>query len=271
MALYVCKSLSSENIIISDGSVRTLGNITSNSIITGNTISIADSANLGGITQISTQLLLSSTGNKVAIASDNLLFKNDNSAQLTAYTGHHKVDPIYLHGLMQNRTIIKQTISLQNPSVVWAQVGYSGRLIFINLGNLIKNEVIVGAFFWLNGSSTTCHIGLYPQVDNAPRVASTATNAAINVGLNYVNFSSPFTVPTTQIYYLGILVNGGSTLQMLSLNLNNFHNYLMPGIVTGRLAATTHLSDQSFASLPSSIQSIVFRPYLYSIFVGVYG
>jgi hypothetical protein len=253
------------------------GNINGQTISSTSTISATnvvkgtDGANEGTIDQISTELTLSGTGNKVALASGNrLVFKNDESTQLTAYTGRHKIDPADIHGFIQNKTIIKQTCSLQNPNLLFVGVGSGGNMLFYNLGTLRKGEVVKGLFFWVDvARASGSHFGLYTQ-KNPTMVASTASNIAISAGMNYIDFSSPYTIPTTQVYFLGTLVGGASGVNGLSLQFHNYYNYGFSAS-TGALTANTQYSNSLYSSLPSSLSGVAFTTSTANVFVGIYG
>jgi len=261
----VCKVFYVQNDTTVAGTIQTGGNITSTGTITGNTLSIADGLNLGTITQASTELTLSSTGNRVALAdANNLIFKNDSSIQRTAYTGRHKIDPADIHGFIQNRIIIKQTFSLQNPNLTLIAVG-GGNILFYNIGTLRKGQVIKGAFFW-SDSVTTCQVGLYTQT-SPTLVASTAVNASVVVGMNYINFSSQYTIPTTQVYFMGTIFSGG---QGLSLNPYSNFNYGFSAS-TGALTANIQYSSSAYASLPSSLTGVALNTSIYNVLIGIYG
>lgn len=272
-SLNICKVLYIDSDTTVAGTIRSIGNIISTGSINGNTISIADNSNLGTITQISSELILSSTGNIVSIESDNLIFKNDNSVQTIAYTGLESTKNIHHSNYILNKNIIRQTTTILNvPSTTTAIVAFNGRMILYNMGTLAKGEVITGAFIWIS-TNTTCVVGLYPQV-NPSLVISNITRISISAGINYVDFSSPYTIPTTQVYYLGTIIDGsGVTAPSTNNTVNHFHNYFigLPGnVVTGKLMYNTQRSDVSFSNLPSSIQNIIFRPYLYNVFCGIY-
>lgn len=262
----ICKIFFVQNdMTLSSGAVQTGGNITSTGTITGNTLSIADGLNLGTITQVSTELTLSSTGNRVALAdANNLIFKNDSSMQRTAYTGRHKIDPADIHSFIQNRIIIKQTFSVQNPNLTLVGVG-GGNILFYNLGTLRKGQVIRGAFFW-HDSVTTCHVGLYTQ-SNPTLVASTATNASTVSGMNYIDFSSQYTIPTTQVYFIAARHGAG---QGLSLNPFGNFNYGFSAS-TGALTANTQYTSSTYASLPATLAGVGMTTSTYNVLYGIYG
>jgi len=252
------------NMIVA-GTIQTGGNITSTGTISGNTLSIADGLNLGIITQASTEFTLSSTGNRVAIAdSNNLIFKNDSSIQRTAYTGRHKIDPVDIHGFIQNRIIIKQTVSLQNPNLGLVSLG--SNVYLLNIGTLRKGQVIRGVFVW-SGVDTNGLFGLYSQ-SNGTLVAQSPLMAPVSTGMTYANFSSVYTIPTTQVYYIGVRLPGGVTL--LGLSTNVYLNYGFSA-ATGILSLNTQLITASYSFLPSSLTGITMAASNTNIFAGVYG
>lgn len=250
------------------------GNLSGQTISTSSTISASnhlkktDGANEGTIDQISTELTFSSSGNKVALSNGNsLIFKNDNSRQLSAFTGRHKIDPTDIHGFMRTRTIIKQTFSLQNPGLVLVGVG-GGNILSYNLGTLRKGQVIQGVFFWVNAARASgSHIGIYSQ-SNVTLVASTPSNIAIVEGMNYIAFSSPYTIPTTQVYFLSAIIPSG--VLGVSMNAHNYFNYGFSA-VTGALRANTQYTNSVYATLPASYAGVAMTTSNFNVFVGVYG
>lgn len=264
------------------GGIGVSGNVNSGDIISGQTISTTssisaivvnptDAVNTGTIDQVSTELTLFGSGNKVALSTGNsLVFKNDNSNQLTAYSGRHKIDPSEIHGFLQNRTIIKQTCSLQNPNLSLVGVGSGGNMLFYNLGILRKDQVIKGVFFWVDvARASGSHFGLYPQT-NPTLVVSTPSNSAIVAGINYIDFSTPYTIPTTQVYFLGTLIGGASGVNGVSLNSNVYLNFGRTAS-TGALTANTQYSNLLFSTLPSTLSGIAFTTSTSNVFVGIYG
>jgi hypothetical protein len=250
------------------------GNLTGQTISTSSTISTSndlkktDGANEGTIDQVSTELILSSSGNKVALSTGNsLIFKNDNSTQLSAFRGRHKIDPVDIHGFLRNRTIIKQTFSLQNPGLLLVGVG-GGNILSYNLGILRKGQVIQGVFFWVDvARASGSHIGIYSQ-SNVTLVASTPTNSAIVAGMNYIAFSSPYTIPTTQVYFLSAIIPSG--VNGLSMNAHNYFNYGFSA-VNGTLRANTQYTNSVYTTLPSTYSGVAMTTSNFNVFVGVYG
>ena len=168
-------TLSVENDTTVVGNVRTSGNIVSGGIITGNTISIADGANLGTIDQISTELTLSSTGSKIAISSGSTLeFKNDSTSQLSAYTAREIVDDCDIFTSLYNianpsnlRYALSSTFALNQsvPTILSVAVN----TIYAYPIRLIKGQVVNGAAVYFTSVAGTPSIryGLYNTANPA--------------------------------------------------------------------------------------------------------
>jgi len=249
------------------GNLRANRYVSNNLFLSNNSLNVNDGLNVGTISQVSTELTLSSSGSSVAIAnSNNLIFKNDSTIQTTAYTARHKIDPVDIHGFLQNRTIIKQTCSLQNPNLSTPGVG-GGNILFYNLGTLRKGQVIQGAFCHISGA-TTGQLGLYTQTSPS-LVASTATSRALASGFNYIAFTSAYTIPTTQVYFLAVLVNGAG-ITGVSLNAHNYFNYGFSAS-TGALRVNTQYTNSTYSTLPSSLSGVAFTASNFNVFVGIYG
>lgn len=254
------------------GSLISSQTISSSSTIYGTFMNPTDSSNEGTIDQVSTELTLFGNGNKVSIATNNsLVFKNDNSVQLSAYTGRHKVDPVDIHSFITNRIILKQTLSLQNASnLILITVGSGGNIRSYNLGILKKGMVIRGVFFWVNvARASGSQVGIYRQSD-VTLVASSQSNLAISAGFNYIPLSAAYTIPATDVYYVSTLIGGASGVNGLSLQTHNYYNYGFTA-TTGKLTANNQFTTATFSSLPSTFSGVVMSTSEYNVFIGIYG
>jgi len=243
-------TLSVENNTTVVGNVRTSGNIVSGGTITGNTISIADGANLGTIDQISTELTLSSTGSKIAIGSGSaLVFKNNNESQLSAYTAREIVDDCDIFTFMYNIYnfpsiyALSSTFALNQSTPTTISV--AANTIYAYPIRLIKGQVVNGAVFYFASAAGTPSItyGLYSTASPAARLAVTSA-ANTSAGLRPIAFTSAYTVPTTGIYYVCLFASSiGSGLTMVGMPGNIYMNYGLVPMTSGVLNKAAQTSS----------------------------
>jgi len=243
--------LSVENDTTVVGNLRTTGNIVSGGTITGNTISIADGANLGTIKQISTELTLSSTGSKIAIGSGSaLVFKNNNQAQLSAYTAREIVDDCDLFTSLYNianpsnlRYALSSTFAL-NQSIP-TTISVSANTIYAYPIRLIKGQVVNGAAVYFASVAGTPSItyGLYSTASPAARLAVTAATTPTAI-VRLIAFTSAYTVPTTGIYYVCLFASSvGSGLSMVGMSANTYMNFGQSTMTSGVLNKAAQTSS----------------------------
>jgi len=231
-SLNVCKNLSVDSDTSVSGSISTVGNILGGTI-SGNTVSLRDGANLGTITQVSTELTLSSSGNRVAIANGSVLvFKNDSTTQLSSYTANEIVDDCDIFTSLYNianpsnlRYALSSTFAL-NQSIP-TTITISANTIYAYPIRLVKGQVVNGAAFYFASVSGTPSItyGLYSTANPAARLAVTAATTP-TATVQLIAFSSAYTVPTTGIYYVCLFASSiGSGLSMVGMAANSYMNY----------------------------------------------
>jgi hypothetical protein len=224
------------------GNISVSGTITGNNITTTNTFRVTDGANTGTIDQVSTELTLSSSGNKVAIASGNTLeFKNDGTSQLSAYTANEIVDDCDLFTSLYNianpsnpRYALSSTFAINQAMPTTLSI--SRNIIYAYPVRLVKGQVANGAAFYLSVSgSPSITYALYNTANPGSRLAVTSAATPVS-GMNLVAFTSSYTVPTTGIYYVCLYATSvGSSLTSIVTPSNTYLNYNLSTMTTGVL------------------------------------
>lgn len=245
------------------GNVNVGGTVSANAVSSSTTIIVNDGANEGTIDQVSTELTLSSSGNRIAIASSNTLeFKNDGTSQLTAYTAREIVDDCDVHTFIYNRAnpstlkyMLSSTYALNQ--VVPSAYAMTVNTIYAFPIRLIKGQIVNGAGFYLAISgSPQVGYALYNISNPSARLASTSTltNATAN-GIVYLNFSSSYTVVTTGIHYVCICAsNIGTSISLIAMATNTYINYGQSTMTNGVLnKAGQSCSSSSFPETLSGL------------------
>jgi hypothetical protein len=243
------------------GNVNVGGTLNANQISSNTTIKVLDGANEGTIDQVSTELTLSSSGNKVAIPSTHTLeFKNDGTSQFTAYTGRGVADDCDIHTFVYNsanpstpRYMLSSTFALNQT--VPTTFSISANIVYAFPVRLIKGQIVHGAGFYLSVSgSGQIGYAIYDNGNPSTRDAfSTLSNTPSN-GMNYINFSSPYTSTYTGIHYVCILATN-TGLSLIATNTGNTYiNYGQSTTTSGVL----NKAGQSFSSssFPSSLSGV---------------
>jgi cytoskeletal protein CcmA (bactofilin family) len=247
------------------GNITSTGTITGNTVSTPNTFTVTDGANTGTIDQVSTELTLSSSGNKVAIASGNTLeFKNDGTRQLSAYTGREIVDDCDLFTSLWNSINPSNLIYALSSTFAMNQAVPTTLAVTVNTiyaypVRLIKGQVVNGAGFYLNVSgSPQIAYALYSTANPGVRLASTATTTATS-GVKLINFTSSYTVPTTGIYYICLYAsNIGTSLSMIALASNTYIHYSQLILMTNGVLDKAAQSVSTAGGFPSNLSSLMF-------------
>ena len=252
----------SENVNVG-GTLSVTGNMTNPT-----TLSLMDGLNQGIIDQLSTELTLSSSGNKVAISTGNqLVFKDSssNTYQLSAYRGREVVDNVHINTLVKNYVVVKQTTTVITTNGTLVSVS-GGNLLFSCLGTLYKGQVIRGCFYYLSAAGTG-NFGLYLSSTGA-LVANSSLNTSFILGWNYIPFTTAYIVPTTQVYHLCINIPAAGP-SAYSLNTSSYLNYGFSSAPT-TLARMLQYSNATYSSLPSSAAGITCTTSSYNIVCGVW-
>lgn len=263
------------------GNISASGNITGGTLTTPNTFTVIDGANMGTIDQISTELTLSSSGNRVAIASGNTLeFKNDNTSQYTAYTAREIIDDCALFTFCWNsqnpstlRYALTSTFAINQQ--VPTTLALSINTIYAYPVRLIKGQIANGAGFYLSVSgSPAVTFALYNTSNPGSRLATTASNTP-TTGMNLVAFSEAYTVPTTGIYFICINASSvGSSLSTIAIANNTYMSYGITTMTSGVLnkAAQTCTSTgfpTSLSGLSMTLSTQISYAIVYSLTASV--
>jgi hypothetical protein len=206
----------SGNMIVSGnatiGSLTSSQTISSSSTISGTFINPTDSSNQGTIDQISTELTLFGSSNKVALATNNsLVFKNDNTQQLSAYTGRHKIDPVDIHRFV---TSINSVINFTTFTTQSTSMGGNAVVGFATTENKLRMFIAVhiGRLYYTtssNGSTWT-----FPPT----LTLETTSRAYIGVGLTADGSRAVIPVQNGLIYFC---TWNGSNYSALTQTLDN--------------------------------------------------
>jgi len=269
--LNACSVLSVEIDTVITGNITTAGNITAGGI-SGNTISVADGANLGTITQVSTELTLSSSGNRVAIPSgSSLIFKNDSTTQWSAYTARELIDDCEIFTSVYNAANPSNLIYALSSTFAINQaipttITISANTIYAYPIRLVKGQVVNGAGFFLAVSGTpSITYGLYSTANPAVRLAVTA---ATNPTSGLINFLSAYTVPTSGIYYVCLFASSvGSGVSVVGMAANTYMNYNQSTMTTGVLnkAAQTSSTAGGLAATLSGLTMTLSTQVAYAL------
>lgn len=195
-----------------------------------------DGANEGRMYQVGTELTLASSGNKVALATSNtLVFKNDNTTQLSAYTGREVADDADIFTFVNNavspasqRYTLSSTFSMGNitPTNNYS-VAAINRIYFFPI-RLIKGQIADGIGFYLTAATAapSTRFCFYSRAGVRIRTPGT-TNVAVGTRMEFQAFGTPYIVPETDIYYIGVFVSNlnGGTLNMVATPANTYINY----------------------------------------------
>lgn len=223
--------------------------ISGSTLSASNTLRLFDGVNVGTISQTGTNLTLSSSGNIVAVAENHsLVFENDGTSQITAYTGKEIVDECDVHTYIYNtanpstpKYMLSATFPLNQTAPGGANVTSSANEIFCSPIRLVKGQVVTGAGYYLSASGTPrVGFSLYRTFDSSyVRVAKTATESNIpSNGMNYLDYSTSYTVPVTGIYYTCLYVTStGTSFGFVASAFNSGTNYTNYNInpITGTL------------------------------------
>lgn len=274
--------------LVCSGGIGVAGNVTVGGTLNANGISskkvvLQDTVtnNAGTIEQKSTELTLSSTGNKVAIASSNtLVFKNDNTTQFTAYTAQAVVDDCEAHTFVYNSanpTTKKYMLSSTYALNQTAPTTYNilANTIYAFPVRMIKGQTVNGAGFYLDvsGSSHAFGCALY-DISNNPSTKLAQTSNLSNTpsnGMNYLPFSQAYTVAYTGIHYVCICATNigtgtGARFSLITTVSNTYMNYgqstMTPGVLN---KAGQYWSASSFADLTTSTSMTILNRVAYAV------
>lgn len=262
------------NALIATGNIVVSGTITGNALTTTNTFTVTDGANMGTIDQISTELTLASSGNKVAIGSGNTLeFKNDGTSQLSAYTANEIVDDCDLFTSLYNianptnlRYALASTYAMNQ--VIPTTLSLTTNKIYAYPVRLIKGQVVNGAGFYLSVSgSPSITYALYNTANPASRLALTSAVTPTS-GMNLTAFTSPYTIPTTGIYYICLYATSvGTSLSAIVTATNTYLNYNLSTMTSGVLnkAAQTISVAGGFPTTLSGLTITISSQIAYAI------
>jgi hypothetical protein len=196
----------------------------------------------------SNQIMLGTASESVQIP--NTITFQDGSI-MRAYD-NRPVSDIDIHNyVVGNKTILTSTFSVgeSNASMYSAVTANVTRFTPIKL---YKGQVINGVGFF-PGNTGNFYVGLYNKGASAARLAvSNVYSSAGNVNkMNYVDFITAYTIPTTDIYYLALLQTSSSQ-NILSTGVSTYiqwqENTLTNGTLNKRQQAITGL-----ATLPNPI------------------
>jgi hypothetical protein len=155
------------------------------------------------------------------------------------------------------KTILAQTFSVTSAYLqvtnVYIGAGYP---IFYAI-HLQKDQVIKGLlFFFVAMASDNCYGAIYAKGYQPMRLAYTGnTPLSVVQGFNYLPLETHWTVPATDIYYIGQLVTRG-TPYILCVGSNSFLHYSTGNPATATLSKTTqYYGSGTTTSLPSQITS----------------
>lgn len=226
------------------GNVVTGGTITGNTLLTSSTLTLTDGLNTGIISQLGSELTLSSSGNKIALAANHsLVFKNDTTTQLTGYTAREIVDDCDTHSYMYNtanpstpKYMLSSTFALNQGAPTTFSVANTTTTYAYPV-RLIKGQVVTGAGFYVSVTSGAPQVGyaLYDSANPSNRVANTTSNLnTVTTGINYFAYSATYTVPTTGIYYTCIYAGSlGGGLSLIAMPSNIYLNYGLSTMTSG--------------------------------------
>jgi len=210
------------NISVS-GNLNIGGNCSTFRIISDSDVNLYDGFNVGTISQVSSQMRLSSTSSgNIAFNSTQLRFIDDSSNQITAYTGSEMLDDCRLHTFIYNstfpstpKTILASTyhINTGNRTIARPTPGN----VFACAIQLSIQQVVNGAGFYVDTSGIS--VGGYALYDFSYNLlAKTTVSNTFNTGMNYFDFINPYTTRYSGTYYVATLLptTSAASLRMVS-------------------------------------------------------
>lgn len=276
----ISNSISIQDSILIGGNITTDGNIIAGGSVAGNIISIEDGLNVGTISQVSTELTLSSSGGIVAIPNGcKLLFTNDSSLaqQSTAYDGRGLVDDCELLTSIYNASLPAFNIYALSSTVPMNQIVPSSitiggaNLLRAFAIRLVKGQLVNGAAFCFTGVSGTPSGVMYALYNTAsPAVRLAVTNTFVPTARIFpVNFTSAYTVPTTGLYYVAVnAANIGSALNLATLAADTYVAYSINQPITGVLNNIGHRA--TVVGMPQTLAGVSLTLDTQRVYAAVY-
>jgi len=165
------------------------------------------------------------------------------------------------------KTVVAQSYSLIMPATPLGLGG--GNILFNCIGKLQAGTIVNGCFFYISGTSTNnCHFGIYNGGSSPTLLAQTSPTASLVNGMNYIEFTSTWIVPSTGTYYLGLLV--ASAVNILYLPSSNRYSHGYTTVSAGVLNRMCVYTTSTYTTLPATLSGIGIAYSNYNAWVGLY-
>jgi hypothetical protein len=183
----------------------------------------------------------SSTGNLVLPT----VQYNDSTTQITAYR-ERELNDCEILSLESGKNILCSTFNLGN--VVASYVGSSQNVFFYAV-KLVKNQTYKGIGLII-GTSGSITVGLYNKGLSPTLLASSVQTSLAGTGMTFIDFQTPYTPTTTDIYYAAYVPVGNINMLYAPNNPYSNHTY-------GTTNGTLNLRSQfcTLTSLPATISA----------------
>jgi hypothetical protein len=175
------------------------------------------------------------------------------------------------------KTIIAQSFPLSMPSITTVFVNDSDNLyhiIFNSLGKLQKGTIVDGCVFYSDNPIADCHFGIYAGGTNTTLLASTSSTTSMVSGFNYVNFTSRWVVPSTNVYYFAHGILGSNPrISFLTLPGSPFYQHGYTGSTQGVLNRACMIrlpASATESALPASTSGLTFGLSTFKLWFGLY-
>lgn len=268
-------SNTTQSVDTNSGSLQTNGAIgVDKNVNVEGTIQMWDILNSGSVTQSSTSLqFLSGNSSTPTPTSTKELF-GIRTAPPTSFSNADLQTHIYNNANPSTpKNILTQTFSITSSFGLVDNISITPGYPLFSAIYLKKDQVIKGVVHICSsiGGVSNYYAGIYGKGSQPMRLAHTGSTArSLNQGFNYIDFETVWTVPTSDVYYIGHLTVG-SNPTTLCVNANSNLSYSMPGPESGTLRkATQWYGSGNTTSLPTQVPNVGMNESPYLVYVAVY-
>jgi hypothetical protein len=239
----------------------------------GGTVTVWDVLNSGTVQQTGTTMTFSSgDGSGTTPSATTALFSPSSSFPASMSNADFHTFIYNLYNPSSQITILSQTFSITSShSLTGTGAAYVGsgypffKPIYLKQGQVVKGVV----FSCLNtGGVTGYRAGIYGKGFLPIRLAQTNLfNLAL--GFNYIPLQTPWTVPSTDVYYLCDFLATTNSFT-ICINSNPYLAYSTAGPASGTLSKASQYYARA-SSLPSQIPNVAMTISSFFVYGAVYG
>jgi hypothetical protein len=259
----------------SSGSLQNNGGLgVAKNVNVGGSVTVWDVLNSGTIQQTSTTMAFSSGSLGTTPSATTALFSSSSSTFVPASMSNANLHSFAYNSVYPSsqKTILSQSFSITSShSLLNITMGIGYPLftpIYLKQGQVVKGLVY---FSFNSGSNYSYSAGIYGKGYQPIRLASTgSTPITLVLGFNYILLQNSWTVPSTDVYYVGHLLSG-ITGETLCINWNNYLDYSTGGAANGTLSKASQYYGPGITSLPSQIPNVAMTPSTGLVYTAVYG